>query len=110
MGLHQPNLWGLEAFEAHHVTGRGFCGSFRKDLGIPGSFLQTLSTIAALPVDTRRANAGNKLMANRVVEKMWRWSSQGSLPIVSDASSCTLGLKQEVLDYLTPENRDRNNI
>jgi D-lactate dehydrogenase len=53
-------------------------------------------------------NAGNILMANRVVESMWRWSREGTLPIVSDASSCTLGLKQEVLDYLTPENRDRH--
>lgn len=53
-------------------------------------------------------NAGNILMANRTVESMWRWSEQGSLPIVSDASSCTLGLKVEVLDYLTPENRDRH--
>jgi len=53
-------------------------------------------------------NAGNILMANRVVDSMWRWSREGTLPIVSDASSCTLGLKQEVLDYLTPENRDRH--
>src|SRR5580692_6591413 len=53
-------------------------------------------------------NAGNILMANRVVNSMWRWSKQGSLPIVSDASSCILGLKQEVLDYLTPENRNRH--
>jgi D-lactate dehydrogenase len=47
-------------------------------------------------------------MANRVVESMWRWSKQGALPIVSDASSCTLGLRQEVVDYLTPENRNRH--
>jgi D-lactate dehydrogenase len=53
-------------------------------------------------------NAGNILMANRVLESMWRWSRQGKIPIVSDASSCTLGLKQEILDYLTPENRDRH--
>jgi D-lactate dehydrogenase len=53
-------------------------------------------------------NAGNILMANRVVESMWRWSKQGALPIVCDASSCTLGLQQEVLDYLTPENQDRH--
>jgi D-lactate dehydrogenase len=53
-------------------------------------------------------NAGNILMANRVVENMWSWSKEGSLPIVCDASSCTLGLKQEVLDYLTLENRERH--
>jgi D-lactate dehydrogenase len=53
-------------------------------------------------------NTGNILMANRVVESMWRWSREGTLPIVCDASSCTLGLKQEVLDYLTRENRERH--
>jgi hypothetical protein len=47
-------------------------------------------------------------MANRVVENMWRWSRQGALPIVCDASSCTLGLKQEVLDYLSVENGERH--
>jgi D-lactate dehydrogenase len=53
-------------------------------------------------------NTGNILMANRVVESMWRWTREGALPIVCDASSCTLGLKQEVLDYLTRENRERH--
>jgi D-lactate dehydrogenase len=47
-------------------------------------------------------------MANRVVESLWRWSREGTLPIVCDASSCTLGLKQEVVDYLTHENRERH--
>jgi D-lactate dehydrogenase len=55
-------------------------------------------------------NAGNILMANRMVESMWRWSKEGTLPIISDATSCTLGLKQEVLDYLTPENRERHKL
>ena len=53
-------------------------------------------------------NAGNILMANRMVQNMWHWSQQGALPIVCDASSCTLGLKQEVLDYLSLENRERH--
>jgi D-lactate dehydrogenase len=53
-------------------------------------------------------NAGNILMANRVVANMWRWSQEGALPIVCDASSCTLGLKQEILDYLSLENRQRH--
>jgi D-lactate dehydrogenase len=53
-------------------------------------------------------NSGNILMANRVTESMWRWSKEGALPIVSDASSCTLGLKEEVLAYLTPENREHH--
>jgi D-lactate dehydrogenase len=31
-------------------------------------------------------------MANHTVTELWRWSGEGALPIVVDASSCTLGL------------------
>ncbi|GEB47887.1 FAD-binding and (Fe-S)-binding domain-containing protein [Streptomyces cacaoi] len=48
---------------------------------------------------------GNALMANRMVEAAWRWTDGGDLPLVVDASSCTLGLAQEVVPYLTPANR-----
>ncbi|OEV23717.1 hypothetical protein AN219_26345, partial [Streptomyces nanshensis] len=49
--------------------------------------------------------AGNTLMANRMVEAAWRWTDGGELPLVVDASSCTLGLTEEVVPYLTPANR-----
>jgi hypothetical protein len=91
-------------------TGRGFCGSFGKRWGslvhssrrlfIPPD---VVGNCCATVWRSKGYNASIILMANRVVESMWRWSKQGSLPIVSDASSCTFGLKQEVLDYLTPE-------
>ena len=48
---------------------------------------------------------GNKVMANRVAESLWRWSDGGRLPIVCDASSCSLGLTSEIVECLTPENR-----
>jgi D-lactate dehydrogenase len=32
-------------------------------------------------------------MAEHTVEAMWRWSDGGRLPVVIDASSCTLGVK-----------------
>jgi len=48
---------------------------------------------------------GNALMANRIVEAAWRWTDGGELPLVVDASSCTLGLGHEVVPYLTPANR-----
>ena len=51
---------------------------------------------------------GNAVMANRVAEAMWRWSDGGRLPIVCDASSCSLGLTSEIIDYLTPQNRERH--
>jgi D-lactate dehydrogenase len=47
-------------------------------------------------------------MANRVAESMWRWSDGGRLPIVCDASSCSFGLTSEIIEYLTPQNRERH--
>lgn len=49
--------------------------------------------------------SGNALMANRIVEAAWQWTDGGELPLVVDASSCTLGIGREVAPYLTPANR-----
>jgi len=47
-------------------------------------------------------------MANRAAESLWRWSDGGRLPIICDASSCSLGITSEIIEYLTPENRERH--
>ncbi|MGW4176618.1 FAD-binding and (Fe-S)-binding domain-containing protein [Streptomyces rubiginosohelvolus] len=49
--------------------------------------------------------AGNRIMANRIVEAAWGWTGGGTLPLVVDASSCTLGIAEEVVPYLTEDNR-----
>lgn len=49
---------------------------------------------------------GNAVMANRIVEAAWGWTAGGRLPLVVDASSCTLGLAREVVSYLTARNRE----
>ncbi|WP_406859455.1 FAD-binding and (Fe-S)-binding domain-containing protein [Streptomyces sp. HUAS MG47] len=49
---------------------------------------------------------GNAIMANRIVEAAWGWTAGGTLPLVVDASSCTLGLAREVVPYLTDDNRE----
>ncbi|SCF56675.1 FAD-binding and (Fe-S)-binding domain-containing protein [Streptomyces sp. Ncost-T10-10d] len=51
-------------------------------------------------------DAGNAVMANRIVEAAWGWTAGGKLPLVVDASSCTLGIAHEVVPYLTPDNRE----
>jgi D-lactate dehydrogenase len=51
---------------------------------------------------------GNTTMANNLVEKLWRWSDGGHLPIVIDASSCTYGALHEVVPYLTEANAERH--
>ncbi|SCF59102.1 FAD-binding and (Fe-S)-binding domain-containing protein [Streptomyces sp. Cmuel-A718b] len=50
-------------------------------------------------------DAGNRIMANRIVEAAWGWTAGGTLPLVVDASSCTLGIAEEVVPYLTGDNR-----
>ncbi|MGW2781357.1 FAD-binding and (Fe-S)-binding domain-containing protein [Streptomyces populi] len=51
-------------------------------------------------------DAGNAVMANRVVEAAWGWTAGGRLPLVVDASSCTLGIAREVVPYLTADNKE----
>lgn len=48
---------------------------------------------------------GTVVMANRTVEAAWGWTAGGRLPLVVDASSCTLGIAREVVPYLTPAHR-----
>ncbi|MFP3986411.1 FAD-binding and (Fe-S)-binding domain-containing protein [Streptomyces sp. E11-3] len=50
--------------------------------------------------------AGNAVMANRIVEAAWGWTAGGRLPLVVDASSCTLGIAHEVVPHLTEANRE----
>ncbi|MFJ3905535.1 FAD-binding and (Fe-S)-binding domain-containing protein [Streptomyces sp. NPDC090025] len=50
--------------------------------------------------------SGNEVMANRIVEAAWGWTAGGRLPLVVDASSCTLGIADEVVPYLTADNRE----
>ncbi|MET9950112.1 FAD-binding and (Fe-S)-binding domain-containing protein [Streptomyces sp. NPDC006339] len=49
---------------------------------------------------------GNEVMANRIVAAAWGWTAGGTLPLVVDASSCTLGIAREVVPYLTDDNRE----
>ncbi|MFF2652932.1 FAD-binding and (Fe-S)-binding domain-containing protein [Streptomyces sp. NPDC058045] len=47
---------------------------------------------------------GTRIMANRIVEAAWGWTAGGRLPLVVDASSCTLGIAHEVVPFLTEDN------
>jgi D-lactate dehydrogenase len=47
-------------------------------------------------------------MANHTIEALWKWSGEGELPVVTDASSCALGLSEEVAPRLSEENRERH--
>jgi D-lactate dehydrogenase len=61
----------------------------------------------SVPWTSKGYTDGAALMANRTLSALWRWSSEGELPIVIDASSCALGLTGE-LSGLTAENQERH--
>jgi D-lactate dehydrogenase len=48
---------------------------------------------------------GHKYMAQAVADALWRWSDAGTLPIVVDAASCTLGLKEDIATQLEGERK-----
>jgi D-lactate dehydrogenase len=50
-------------------------------------------TCCTTPWHSKGYAEGAEVMAEHTVEAMWRWSDGGRLPVVIDASSCTLGVK-----------------
>ncbi|WP_030776972.1 FAD-binding and (Fe-S)-binding domain-containing protein [Streptomyces sp. NRRL S-920] len=69
---------------------------------IPGD---VAGTCCATIWHSKGYEVGNALMANRIVEAAWGWTAGGRLPLVVDASSCTLGIAHDVVPYLTADNR-----
>lgn len=97
---------------------RIFASDQQGDLSLPEAIV-TVSDRAGKPVwipqdmsgsccatiwHSKGYNDGNTTMANRIVERAWEWTDHGRLPLIVDASSCTLGIAHEVIPYLTEEN------
>ncbi len=62
----------------------------------------------AVPWGSKGYGEGHAWMANKMVDGLWRWSDEGELPVVVDASSCTHGIVNEVGDVLSEENAERH--
>ena len=61
----------------------------------------------ATPWSSKGYRQGHELMAARVAESLWGWSDGGVLPVVTDASSCALGLLEDVAPQLDERARQR---
>jgi len=59
------------------------------------------------PWKSKGYREGHKHMAQAVADALWRWSDGGALPIVVDAASCTMGLKEDVATQLEGERREQ---
>ena len=63
-------------------------------------------TCCGTPFSSKGFTRAHAITINAAVEKFWRWSEQGKLPIVIDTSPCTYALKT-ARSYLTEENQVR---
>ena len=66
----------------------------------------TEGTCCGTPFSSKGFSEAHAVAVNSAVERMWRWSEQGRLPIVIDTSPCTYGFKTARAS-LTPENQRR---
>ena len=57
-------------------------------------------TCCATPWSSKGYRAGHREMARRTAARILRWTDDGSLPLVVDATSCTHGLLREVAPEL----------
>src|SRR5262249_49398352 len=63
-------------------------------------------TCCGTPFSSKGLTKASGIAVNNAVEKFWRWSEQGRLPIVVDTSPCTYAFRN-ARTYLTPQNQER---
>jgi D-lactate dehydrogenase len=61
-----------------------------------------------MPWHSKGFQQGAEHKTNEVVEALWRWTDDGRLPIVTDATSCAGGLLDDVEPFLSKENEERH--
>jgi D-lactate dehydrogenase len=60
-----------------------------------------------LPWSSKGFGRAHRRKANELVERLWRWSGEGELPVVIDAASCTQAVATPGDGVLSEENGDR---
>ena len=62
----------------------------------------------SVPFSSKGYTDAHKFKANETVERLWRWTGGGALPVVMDATSCGYGLSDFGEGVLTEENQARH--
>jgi D-lactate dehydrogenase len=62
----------------------------------------------SVPFSSKGYTDAHKFKANETVERLWRWTGGGTLPVVMDATSCGYGLSDFGEGVLTEENQARH--
>ncbi len=70
---------------------------------IPGDIA---GTCCGMPFSSKGYDEAHELAANRAIERLWKSSDNGRLPVVTDTSPCTYALRTS-RSHLTAENQKR---
>jgi D-lactate dehydrogenase len=71
---------------------------------IPGD---VVGSCCGLPWSSKGFGDAHRQKANEMVERLWKWSGEGALPIVVDAASCTHAVATPGEGVLSEENAGR---
>jgi D-lactate dehydrogenase len=71
---------------------------------IPG---EVGGSCCGLPWSSKGYREAHRHKANEMVERLWRWSGEGALPIVTDAASCTHAVVEPGDEVLSEANVER---
>lgn len=63
-------------------------------------------TCCGVPFSSKGYADAHRFTVNQAIERFWRWSGEGRLPVVVDTSPCTYGLLNSRA-YLSEENQQR---
>ncbi|MGV1048914.1 MAG: FAD-binding and (Fe-S)-binding domain-containing protein [Solirubrobacterales bacterium] len=66
-----------------------------------------VGSCCGLPWSSKGFAEAHRHKANEMVERLWRWSGEGALPIVIDAASCTNAVADPGAGVLTEPNAER---
>ncbi len=68
---------------------------------------EVAGSCCGLPWSSKGFGDAHRHKANEMVERLWRWSGEGELPIVIDAASCTHAVAEPGEGVLDEENAQR---
>jgi D-lactate dehydrogenase len=68
---------------------------------------EVAGSCCGLPWSSKGFSAAHRHKANEMVERLWRWSAEGELPVVIDATSCTHAVTEPGEGVLSEANAER---
>ncbi len=68
---------------------------------------EVAGSCCGLPWSSKGFGDAHRHKANEMVERLWRWSGEGELPVVIDAASCTHAIAEPGEGVLGEENAER---